>query len=424
MKILVRNLIIGKNNYIESWCEFKQVMLSGQYILISLLLCVVYMIIDSLHGDYYTIPVYGMGIALFISAIYLHRKGSHCAANYFLFPTLHALIYLLASSESYHTGSFLFFIPITLGGFSVFDYKQRLISIFLAIASYVLFATAYFLDFSLLPFREYSFNETLSMFIINFSIALLISIFAIYLLIRLNHYNALQLVASNKLLKKTNDELDRFVYSTSHDLRAPLSSVLGLVNLAETNAESVETIKYLGMMKERVKSLEFFIKEITDFSRNNRVRVFREELNLSELVLSIWENLRYATEAQGIDFQLSFPKDLMVETDKTRLQVVLSNLIANAIRYHDRTKQSRFIRVGYHITPQSFCITVEDNGQGIEPEYQKKIFDMFFRGNESSQGSGLGLYIVKETLTKLSGSIQLESVPQAGSSFRVIIPQR
>ncbi len=234
----------------------------------------------------------------------------------------------------------------------------------------------------------------------------------------------MQLVESNKLLKKTNEELDRFVYSTSHDLRAPLASVLGLVNLAENNANPEEVNKYLGMMKDRVRSLEFFIKEITDFSRNNRVRVYREELNLAELVHSIWENLRYATEAQGIEFQLAFPSDLLVETDKTRLQVVLSNLISNAIRYHDRGKENRFIRVGYHVTPQSFCITVEDNGQGIDPEYQKKIFDMFFRGNETSQGSGLGLYIVKETLAKLSGSIQLESVPNTGSSFKVIIPQR
>jgi signal transduction histidine kinase len=207
-------------------------------------------------------------------------------------------------------------------------------------------------------------------------------------------------------------------------LRAPLSSVLGLVNLAENNNNPEEVRKYLGMMKHRVHALEFFIKEITDFSRNSRVRVYREDINLSELALSIWESLRYATEAQGIEFQLDFPSDLMVLTDKTRLQVVLSNLISNAIRYHDAGKELRYIRVKHHLTPQSFCISVEDNGQGIDPEYQKKIFDMFFRGNVSSQGSGLGLYIVKETLAKLSGSIQLESVPNSGSSFCIIIPQQ
>jgi signal transduction histidine kinase len=330
----------------------------------------------------------------------------------------------VAASESPYTGAFIHFVPVVLGSFAVFDYKKRLISIFIACGVYVLFALAFFTDFSILPKHTFTPEENIINLILNFSIAFPASILAIYLLIRLNHYNTLQLVESNKLLKKTNEELDRFVYSTSHDLRAPLASVMGLVNLAENNPNQEEVNKYLGMMKDRVRSLEFFIKEITDFSRNNRVRVYREELNLAGLVHSIWENLRYATEAQGIDFQLAFPSDLLVETDKTRLQVVLSNLISNAIRYHDRGKENRFIRVGYHVTPQSFCITVEDNGQGIEPEYQKKIFDMFFRGNETSQGSGLGLYIVKETLAKLSGSIQLESIPNTGSSFKVIIPQR
>jgi signal transduction histidine kinase len=424
MKNLGRDLIIGKNNYIESWCEFKQVMLSGQYILISMILGFFYMMLDLAHGTYETLPVLLLAETLFFAALYLHRKGNHCSANYFLFPTLTITIYLFSASESPNTGLFILFLPIVLGAFAVFDYRMRLISIFISCGVYALFSLAYFTDFSVLPVRNYSEEEILVNIIVNFSVALPASVLAIYLMIRMNHYNALQLVESNKLLKKTNEELDRFVYSTSHDLRAPLSSVLGLVNLAQTNSNNSETQQYLGMMKERVHALEFFIKEITDFSRNNRVRVYREEVNLAEMANSIWETLRYASEAQGIEFKLDFPTDLVVNTDKTRLQVVLSNLISNAIRYHDASKAIRYICVKHHVTPQSFCITVEDNGQGIDPEYQKKVFDMFYRANESSQGSGLGLYIVKETLAKLSGSIQLESVPNTGSAFHVILPQR
>jgi signal transduction histidine kinase len=103
--------------------------------------------------------------------------------------------------------------------------------------------------------------------------------------------------------------------------------------------------------------------------------------------------------------------------------VVLSNLIANAIRYHDHRKEKRYIKVYHHITSSSFSLHVEDNGQGISPEIHTKIFDMFYRGNESSQGSGLGLYIVKETLAKLSGTIQLCSTPRQGSTFSISMPK-
>lgn len=118
----------------------------------------------------------------------------------------------------------------------------------------------------------------------------------------------------------------------------------------------------------------------------------------------------------------SIAEELTVMNDGTRLRVVMSNLVANAIRYHDTRKEKRYIRVHHHLTAASFSVHVEDNGQGIAPEYQTKIFEMFFRGNESSQGSGLGLYIVKETLAKLSATIALTSAPKQGSTFSVTIP--
>lgn len=422
MKNVVRNLIVGKRRYIDSWCEFKQVMLSGQFILIALFFSVFYLFFDVFSGIVYTIPVYALSIILLLSAIYLHRKGSHCAANYFLFPTLIVLLYLIASSEPYTTGAFLFFIPVALGAFAVFEYKQRIISIFIAIGAYVAFCAAYFIDFSLLPTRSYSEDEMLLTFIINFSVALLLSVTAIYLLISLSHYNAMQLLLSNKMLVKNNEELDRFVYSTSHDLRAPLASISGLIELTNKSNDLNETKMYLGLMQNRINSLESFIKDITDFSRNSRQRIIKEEINLRALVADVWESLRFSPDTAGITFSIEIPEKLIVETDKNRIRIILANLISNAVRYHDSRKENKFIKVGYKATAQSFSVTVEDNGQGIAPEYQKKIFEMFFRGNESSKGTGLGLYIVKETLQKLSGSVQLQSSPNAGSSFTIMIP--
>jgi signal transduction histidine kinase len=225
------------------------------------------------------------------------------------------------------------------------------------------------------------------------------------------------------LLVKANAELDRFVYSTSHDLRAPLSSVMGLINISDSVQDPIVLKRYLGMMKDRMLSLDKFIKDITDYSRNNRKEIGREKFILKDLALEVWEELRYAPEATHIKFEVTFSDHAEVHSDKSRLKVILSNLISNAIRYHDQRKISPFIRLHFMPREQGFHLKVEDNGQGIPPEYHHKIFDMFYRANESSTGSGLGLYIVKETLDRLSGSVLVESRPGTGSSFTILLPE-
>ena len=418
----VRNVIIGKDKYIESYGEFKQAMLSGQFAMIAIILCLVYTIFDIALGTYGNIPVYLSAIFLLILSIVIHRQGDHCLANYFLLPTINITLYLLAASESPNTGAFIFFIVNSIAAFAVFNYKQRLISILFAVFTYVLFVLAYFVDFSILPERIYT-EETLTFFVVlNFTAALPAAVMAVYLLISLNHHNALQLVENNNLLSKTNTELDRFVYSTSHDLRAPLTSVMGLINITEQTQNPDDISKYLGMMRDRVHSLDRFIKDITDYSRNNRIEIKKEKVNLASLAREVWENLKFAPEAQSITFHVDIPEDLTIETDKNRLQVVIGNLMSNAVRYHDTRKTEQFIRLRYQVSGRVFCIKVEDNGQGIAQEYHTRIFDMFFRANEKSKGSGLGLYIVKEALMKLSGSIQLDSTPGIGTTITVKLP--
>ncbi|WKZ59804.1 MAG: HAMP domain-containing sensor histidine kinase [Cyclobacteriaceae bacterium] len=422
MKRAIRNLIIGKNNYIDSWTEYRQVILSGHFALIAIMVCFIYTLIDLSWDLYKPIPVYLFCIGMLSLAIGLHRRGKHCTAYYIIFPTLNFVVYLFASSEAPATGAYILFIPIALGAFAVFNYKQRFIAVNLAALTYSLFVLAYFGDFSILPKRMYSEQELMANFLINFAVALPTSILAIYLLISLNHHNGRELVNSNRMLKKLNEELDRFVYSTSHDLRAPLSSVAGLINLARDNENPQEVKRYLGMMESRVNTLNKFIKDITDYSRNNRLEITRERIRVHELANEIWEALKYTPEAQVITFKNEIPEDLIIQSDTRRIHVILSNLISNAIRYHDLRKEEPYIRLQHHAVNTSHSFSVEDNGQGIAPEIQKRVFDMFYRGNESSQGSGLGLYIVKETTSKLAGSIHLNSHPRKGSTFTFTVP--
>ncbi|MBI1769608.1 MAG: ATP-binding protein [Bacteroidetes bacterium] len=422
MKRRFRNWIIGENNYVQSWNEFRQIMLSAQYALVSLVVLGIYICLGSPAQSPETFACFIAAFVFILFSLLLHRLRHHCFSNILLFLVFNAVIFLIGSSESMATGAFLFLIPTGLGIFSVFNYSQRKLAFCFVILSILLFGVVLIHPFSILPFRVYSDAEIRSDQLINFGIAFPVSVVAIYLLNSLNYYNAKSLKKANSQLSKLNEELDRFVYSTSHDLRAPLRSIKGLVTLSKT-ANPDEQANYLHLIDKRMDSLDRFISDITDYSRNNRLEIIKENVNVAELISDIWESLQHSPEARCIEFINEIPGDLVVLNDARRMEVVLTNLIGNAIRYHDRHKDHQYIRLYYQTTGESFSLHIEDNGLGVDPTLHGKIFDMFFRGNEKSQGTGLGLYIVKETLSKLSGSVLLQSVPYEGSTFSITLPR-
>jgi len=227
----------------------------------------------------------------------------------------------------------------------------------------------------------------------------------------------------NQLLEQTNAELDRFVYSVSHDLRAPLNSIQGLINIGDTTEDSVELKQLLGMMKNRVKKLYTFIDEIISFARNTRTEIIRQEVNIQELVKEIFENTQYRDLSADIDFRMRVEEDLLIETDKGRLGVILNNLVDNAIKYHRHAHPGKYVAVQTEDLGSEILIKVIDNGQGIPFEAQSKIFDMFFRASENSKGSGLGLYIVKDMVERLRGVINLQSEKGEGTTFSIKLPK-
>jgi len=231
-----------------------------------------------------------------------------------------------------------------------------------------------------------------------------------------------QMKQQNAMLEKTNEELDRFVYIASHDLRAPLSSVLGLLQVAEMSTDPKELAQCLQMIEERIVTLNGFIRDIIDYSRNTRLEVSNEPIRLRELIDSIIEGLKFFEKSQSINFKRDFADDMEIHLDKGRLKIILNNLIANAIKYHDTSNDHAFIRINAQLLDRQLKIEVEDNGMGISEEYVGKIFNMFYRASEKSEGSGLGLYITKEMVEKLNGSIQVQSEEGVGSKFALTFP--
>jgi signal transduction histidine kinase len=256
----------------------------------------------------------------------------------------------------------------------------------------------------------------------NFLFVFFICVVILIYTINLHHHSEKITKAKNAQLQKANSELDRFVYSASHDLRAPLSSLLGLIELAQKTNDKSELLTYLKMMKGRVHHLDEFIREIIDYSRNERMEVEVQPVNLHKLVEETTTSLKQLEGADQIDIHNDIPADMVLPSDVMRLKIVINNLLNNAIKYHDLTKESRYIRVSLMPSANGTHLSVSDNGMGIATEHLDKVFNMFYRASDKSKGSGLGLYIVKESIVQLGGSVTLKSRLGEGTTFTVLLP--
>lgn len=234
--------------------------------------------------------------------------------------------------------------------------------------------------------------------------------------------NELSLLEKNNDLEKVNKELDSFVYRVSHDLRAPLTSILGLINVMRIEDDPVKLKEFIHYQEKSVKKLDKFIFDIISLSRNARQELDIKPISFETLFNKIFESQTYAIGSEYVDKQLDIDIQSTFYSDYARLNVVFSNLISNAIKYRDRRKEHQYVNVSISGNNDECKIIITDNGIGIEDQYIDKIFNMFFRAHNEITGSGIGLYIVKETIEKLFGNLQVASKPKEGTTFTVVLP--
>ncbi|HMI02738.1 MAG TPA: PAS domain S-box protein [Pedobacter sp.] len=229
----------------------------------------------------------------------------------------------------------------------------------------------------------------------------------------------LVLEKQNKELLKTNFELDRFVYSVSHDLRAPLTAILGLISFIEEESQEADTLEHVQMIRARINRLDEFIKNILNYSRNNRMDLQVEKIDLQKTVESVISELCSMKDCDGIRFEIDIKETEAFFSDRQSITTLLENLISNAIKFNAKDKRDAYIKITGKIDMESMELGISDNGIGIAKEYHSKIFDMFYRLSSDVPGSGLGLYIVKCIIEKLGGTIMLESGSDSRTTFTI-----
>lgn len=233
-----------------------------------------------------------------------------------------------------------------------------------------------------------------------------------------------EISVTNASLAKANEELSKFVYSISHDLRAPLMSILGIVHLARISKDEQEAQQFLTMIEQCVSRLDTFIRNMIDYYKNSRGEELSVPVDFNELGKAVFDT--QMNQDSSLHFELNVTQQQMFYGDTMRLQVVLNNLVSNAVKYQNPAAASRFVRLDVQADAQKAVLRVSDNGLGIEPAHLETIFKLFFRSDNTQgrQGTGIGLYIVKESVEKMGGTVNVTSVPGEGSSFELTIPNK
>ncbi|TRX47194.1 response regulator [Fulvivirga sp. M361] len=222
-------------------------------------------------------------------------------------------------------------------------------------------------------------------------------------------------------MMKLNTELETLLYRISHDLKGPVASVMGLLNLLQKDPD-FDLKKFIYMMSTNMKRLDQTLVRLLNITKVKAGSENLARMNVFSELQEIIDALVFLEGFENIKIKLDLDKSLEIYCDPSIFSCVWQNLLENAIKYRQVGRVNQVtIQASENKTGLSFCIT--DTGQGIDPLVHRNIFDMFFRGNEESDGSGLGLYIVKNALNKINGTIRIDKSYSKGAKFHIYIPQ-
>lgn len=227
----------------------------------------------------------------------------------------------------------------------------------------------------------------------------------------------------NAVIEKKNAELDTFVYRVSHDLRGPISSLLGLYNVVGMDVEDKKALGYFDIYHQQITRLNNIIIDLIELTKVRDWEIKSVEIDFDQMVGDCIRSFNFMPNFEKIRFDIAIQNNMKIQSDRSLMNTVIQNLVENSIKY---SKKDGNPVVGISIrrleSDNTLRIKVQDNGIGIDEQDQERIFEMFYRANDDVQGSGLGMYILKNAVEKLEGEVKLESQLGKGSTFEIKIP--
>lgn len=224
-------------------------------------------------------------------------------------------------------------------------------------------------------------------------------------------------------LKKSNQTLDTLLYRSSHDLRSPITTIQGLLNLARTDVKDDKLLSYLDMMVQSTSRLDSLLMDLRKLSSIHTNRFSVEEINFEELIEGILEDLSRFIPVNDINVVVQVKVFRKHSYSKYLLNRILRNLIDNACRYrYERNAEKHTVIIRIEEVEDKLEFFIEDNGRGIKEDAQERLFEMFYKAEAVSNRNGLGLYIARAAVEKLQGQIELSSKYSKGTKVRISLP--
>ncbi len=222
-------------------------------------------------------------------------------------------------------------------------------------------------------------------------------------------------------LKKANIELDTFLYRSSHDLRAPLTTISGIISMIKLTDDQKKIDEYHDAIESRIGQVDNVIRDILTLRKGQKTDLSVAELNLEDEIKKEFDHLIDPNEKNPA-LEVVSEGNSVIRTDPARLHTILTNVLSNSIKYHDLVRDDPKVMVQIIGGDDGLEFSISDNGSGIEQRHLPKIFDMFYRASQSSKGTGLGLYLVKDAVDHLKGNIGVRSEKGIGTTFDIHLP--
>jgi two-component system, cell cycle sensor histidine kinase and response regulator CckA len=223
-------------------------------------------------------------------------------------------------------------------------------------------------------------------------------------------------------LMRSNHELETFIYRAYHDLRSPILSIIGLVNLMTAEALTPSESKYSNLIGEVARRQNVMLTTLVNTMSVRGRKLAITSFMMTDLVGELERSARHVNGAEKVDIKFSDNTNCNVNSDRGMIVEIITHLIANSIQFADLGKQNPEVSITFSNNDSSLLIDVVDNGIGISKEVIGKVFDLFYRGTIVSKGSGLGLYLVKNIVERLHGKIDAVSNVGVDCSFKVELP--
>src|SRR5258706_7582388 len=366
----INRQIIGKQTF-KSGEEKKRVLVAGYFILIYLSTGVVWMLLGVIDNSSDTTMVM-MGFFINILCFALVRSGWFYAGVFLLMARINGVTAYYVIHEP-SNNNHLFFLTCGLGALAIFGHEKKKFGI-----AFALLSISLYLFLSIRP-NDFIIGHDHFTDLMGYVMTYLSLAFLIYFFNYITYQYDQTIRHQNTELIKTNQELDRFVYTASHDIKAPLNSLTGLLNIARVTDDPKELKSMLQMMEGSIGTLKKFIGEVIDYTRNARTQVISEEVNLFQLIEDIYDGLQFDENAGHVEWKNQIPKDFKFQTDGYRVRMALNNLLSNAVQYADLSKENPFVEIKMTQADGKLVIAITDNGIGIAQENMPKLFQMFYR---------------------------------------------